>query len=187
MFDFGAVVLFVGIMMIGVGWETGIKSKLTMGGAMTLAAGYGIMSGGKSGDPSSIVVGFLMLAFVIVWLVFGYKAGERQKKAEVIGGTALDRFFVECVLAEANDFSKPKNVQRAKLLADKYKLKYPNGIEELYDRGLEGHKAVSQRFERNRLEEKRAEERKEFQRLNQYSDLTGKDKRITMLSAGLPS
>lgn len=52
----------------------------------------------------------------------------------------------------------------------------------MYDRGLEGHKAVSQRFVLNRLEEKRAEERKEFQRLNQYADLTGKDKRITMLS-----
>ena len=67
-------------------------------------------------------------------------------------------------------------------MADKYNLKYPNGIEELYKQGSEGHKVVRQRFILNRLEEKRAEERKEFERLNKYSDLTGKAKRIAMLS-----
>ena len=41
---------------------------------------------------------------------------------------------------------------------------------------------VSQRFVLNRLEEKRAEERQEFERLNKYSDLEGKAKRIAMLT-----
>lgn len=110
------------------------------------------------------------------------KKEAAQKQAEVIEATMLDRFFVECVLSEADDFSKPKNKQRAQLLADKYNLKYPNGIEELYKQGLNGHKVVSQRLVLNRLEEKRAEERKEFERLNKYSDLTGKAKRIAMLT-----
>lgn len=53
------------------------------------------------------------------------KAALKQAE-EVIEATMLDRFFVECVLSEADDFSKPKNKQRAQLLADKYNLKYPN-------------------------------------------------------------
>lgn len=153
------------------------NGKLTIYGLITCVASLCFMYGESA-------FGFLLLAAAILMLVYICKerAGERQKKAEVIGATALDRFFVECVLAEMDDFSKPKNVQRAKLLADKYKLKYPNGIEALYQQGLEGHKAVSQRFVLNHLEDKRAEERKEFRRLNQYSDLTGKDKRIAILS-----
>lgn len=178
------VLLFGTFLTIG-GLQVAHNGKLAICGLITCAAGFCFLEGERAfGDSGLTVLGFLLLAAVILMFVYIYKegAGERKKKAEVIGATALDRFFVECVLAEANDFSKPKNVQRAKLLADKYKLKYPNGIEELYNRGLEGHKAVSRRFELNRLEEKRAEERKEFQRLNQYSDLKGKDKRITMLS-----
>lgn len=48
------------------------------------------------------------------------KKEAAQKQAEIIGATMLDRFFVECVLAEADDFTKPKNKQKAQLLADKY-------------------------------------------------------------------
>lgn len=55
-----------------------------------------------------------------------------EKQSKMVGGTMLDRFFVECVLADSNDLTKPKNKQRAQLLADKFNLKYPNGIEELY-------------------------------------------------------
>lgn len=170
-------VLLFGVFLTIAGLQVARNGKLTICGLMTCAAGFCIMVGESA-------FGFLLLAAVIVMLVYICKegAGERRKKAEVIGATALDRFFVECVLAELDDFSKAKNVQKAQLLADKYKLKYPNGIEALYQQGLEGHKAVSQRFVLNRLEEKRTEEQKEFQRLNQYSDLTGKEKRIAMLS-----
>lgn len=106
---------------------------------------------------------------------------QENEASKIIGGTALDRFFVECVLAEVNHFDNAKNKQRAQLIADKYHLKYPQGIEKLYQQGLEAHKAVSQQFVEKRIETKRAEERQEFERLNKYSDLTGKDKRIAML------
>lgn len=137
---------------------------------------------------SLVIFLFIMCGIAFIkYKIDKNKDGKRnkistQKQTEVIGATMLDRFFVECVLAEADDFSKPKNKQRAQLLAEKYKLNYPNGIEELYQRGMEEHKAVSQRFVLNRLEKKREEERKEFEQLNKYSDLTGKAKRIAMLS-----
>lgn len=118
---------------------------------------------------------------LIVALVAQLLKSQEKEASKIIGGTALDRFFVECVLAEVNHFDNAKDKQRAQLIADKYHLKYPQGIEKLYQQGLEAHKAVSQQFVEKRMEAKRAEERQEFERLNKYSDLTGKDKRIAML------
>lgn len=190
----GMGALLVGCFMLVGGWQSGVKGKLMGQGAILIVAGACIGIGGNpardmpNGSPGMVALGFMGIAAVILMLVFDHKKNSAakkevaQKQAEVIGATMLDRFFVECVLAEADDFSKPKNKQKAQLLADKYNLKYPNGIEELYQQGLNGHKVVSQRFVLNRLEEKRAEERKEFERLNKYSDLTGKAKRIAMLS-----
>lgn len=190
----GMGALLVGCFMLVGGWQSGVKGKLMGQGAILIAAGACIGIGGNpardmpNGSPGMVALGFLGIAAVILMFVLDNKKNAAtkkeaaQKQAEVIGATMLDRFFVECVLSEADDFSKPKNKQRAQLLADKYNLKYPNGIEELYQQGLNGHKVVSQRFVLNRLEEKRAEERKEFERLNKYSDLTGKAKRIAMLS-----
>lgn len=190
----GMGALLVGCFMLVGGWQSGVKGKLMGQGLILIVAGACIGIGGNpardmpNGSPGMVALGFMGIATVILMFVFDNKKNAvakkeaAQKQAEVIGATMLDRFFVECVLAEADDFSKPKNKQRAQLLADKYNLKYPNGIEELYKQGLNGHKVVSQRFILNRLEEKRAEERKEFERLNKYSDLTGKAKRIAMLS-----
>lgn len=190
----GMGALLVGCFMLVGGWQSGVKGKLMGQGAILIVAGACIGIGGNpardmpNGSPGMVALGFLGIAAVILMFVLDNKKNAAtkkeaaQKQAEVIGATMLDRFFVECVLSEADDFSKPKNKQRAQLLADKYNLKYPNGIEELYKQGLNGHKVVSQRFVLNRLEEKRAEERQEFERLNKYSDLEGKAKRIAMLT-----
>lgn len=190
----GMGALLVGCFMLVGGWQSGVKGKLMGQGAILIVAGACIGIGGNpardmpNGSPGMVALGFLGIAAVILMFVLDSKKNAAtkkeaaQKQAEVIGATMLDRFFVECVLSEADDFSKPKNKQRAQLLADKYNLKYPNGIEELYKQGLNGHKVVSQRFVLNRLEEKRAEERQEFERLNKYSDLEGKAKRIAMLT-----
>lgn len=104
-----------------------------------------------------------------------------EKQSKMVGGTMLDRFFVECVLADSNDLTKPKNKQRAQLLADKFNLKYPNGIEELYQQALNEHKVITHNLFLKCLENKKIEEQKEFEQLNKYSDLIGKDKRIAML------
>lgn len=190
----GIGALIVGVFMLVGGWQSGVKGKLMLQGLILIVAGACIGIGGNpardmpNGSPGMVAIGFLGIAGVIAKIVLDNKknAGARkeaaQKQAEIIGATMLDRFFVECVLAEANDFTKPKNKQKAQLLADKYSLTYPNGIEALYEQAFNAHKAVSQRFVLNRLEEKRAEERKEFERLNKYSDLTGKAKRIAMLT-----
>lgn len=111
------------------------------------------------------------------------KAESRGTKvAYTIGETNLDKFFVECVLSGCNVFTTEKNVARAKLLADKYKLLYPKGVEELYERGKKGHARVSQIIVDDKRAQKRAFERKEYARLNKYAEQYGKDKKIAMLT-----
>lgn len=190
----GMGALLIGCIMLCVGWSSGVKGKTMGKGLILIVSGACIGIGGNpardmpNGSPTMVMLGFCGIVAVIIMIVLNSKKNavvnkeNAQKKAESIGATMLDRFFVECVLSGADDFSQAKNKQRAQLLADKYKLTYPNGIETLYQQGLEGHKVVSQRFVLNHLEERRAEERKQFDELNKYSDLVGKEKRITMLS-----
>ena len=185
--------LLVGCCMFFGSWYANGENKLKLRGQGLILSIVGFAGANLSPlvfDSPGLYYTLSSLCIVAVILIIVFynkknaavKKDTAQKQAEVIGATMLDRFFVECVLAEADDFSKPKNKQKAQLLADKYDLKYPNGIEELYQQGLNEHKAVSQRLVFNRLEEKRTEERKEFERLNKYSNLTGKAKRIAMLS-----
>lgn len=180
-------VVMIGILILTAGWidvrdgvDGGGKS---MGrGAILIVAGVCINIGGNparnmpNGSPGMVALGFLGVASVILMFILDIKKNAATKTA-----TMLDRFFVECVHSEVDDFSKAKNKQRAQLLADKYNLKYPNGIEELFERALKEHEAISQRSALNHLEGERAVERREFERLNKYADLTGKAKRIAML------
>lgn len=190
----GMGALLIGCFMLVGGWQAGVKGKLMGQGLILIVAGACIGIGGNpardmpNGSPGMVALGFLGIIAVILMFVFDNKKNAvakeeaTQKQAKVIGATPLDRFFVECVLAGVYDFSKSKNKQRAQLLADKYNLKYSHGIEELYQQGLDGHKIISRHFALERLEEKRAQERREFERLNKYSELKGRDKRIAMLS-----
>ena len=190
----GVGALMIGIIMLCVGWCYGVKGKTMGKGLILIVSGALIGIGGNpakdmpNGSPGMVALGFCGIAAVIIMIVVNRLKNsaankeQAQKKAESIGATMLDRFFVECVLSGADDFSQGKNKQRAQLFADKYKLAYPNGIEELYNQGLEGHKIVTERFASNHLEERRAEERKQFDELNKYADLVGKEKRIAMLS-----
>lgn len=186
--------LIAGLLLFIIGRQSGVKGKFLAPSLLFMVAGSCIGIFGNpsrdmpNGSPEMVIFGFLGIAAGIIMILLNNKRNAvvrkeaRQKWEQSIGATMQDRFFVECVLAECNDFSKTKNIKRAELLADKYGLKYPNGIQSLYAQACEAHKAVGQRFELNRLEEKRTQERIDFERLNRYSDLTGKNKRITMLS-----
>lgn len=189
----GMASLLIGCIAVAIGWNSGVKWKTIAQGLILIVSGACIGIGGNpargmpNGYPGLVAAGFAGIIVVLVMFVISIKKSVTltnatvQKQAKVIGATMLDRFFVECVLAEADDFSKPKNKKKAQLIADKYNLKYPDGIEKLYQQGLEGHKAVSQSFKLNKLEGKREEERQEYERCNKYSNLIGKEKRIAML------
>lgn len=183
----GIIVIIFGIlnlfMMFGETWVRFLPgSSLIVCGILCFHPDYAYPLG-----LWSSVVCFII---TIIWLFVSCESYSEQTKSKSEKSTALDSFFVECVLAEADDFSKPKNKQRAELLADKYNLEYPNGIEALYQQGLDEHKAVSRRIEQerqrlaqDRLNAKRAEEKEKMEHLSEYSVFFGTAKRVTMLSA----
>ena len=127
-----------------------------------------------------IVFGVIILVAAIYY--YKDKAESREKADNTIGGSSLDRFFIECVLAECVDFSLQKNVEKAKLLAQKYGLKFPNGIETLFLDGFETHKRCASNYNTLSIASKRTEMVDLLKELTKYAELTGRDKPIRMLS-----
>lgn len=106
---------------------------------------------------------------------------KRKENPNVIGGTNLDRFFIECVLSGRNNFSSKKNISKAELLADKYNLLYPVGIEALYERALKAHMVISNKIYDDNLDNQRKKELSEYNELTKYSEFYGRDKKKAML------
>lgn len=109
----GVSVMFLGGIML--------SGKFKGRGAILLVAGVCIGIGGylardmPNGSPVMVALGFLGIAAVILMFVLDNKKNAAAKKeaaqkqaAEVIEATMLDRFFVECVLSEADDFQSPR-------------------------------------------------------------------------------
>ena len=177
--------LITGLFIAVAGWQSKIWGVL---GAGVLICGGGMFIGVfgtpsrdmPNGSPEMTMLGtiaMIMGVIVLVWQIAKVvSASKQQTEARLleIGGTTLDKFFVECVLASYNDFSLEKNVAKAKLLADKYGLKYPNGIQTLYQSGLEAHKAISSQIDSDRLSKMRSVEKAEYDRLNRYASFYGK-------------
>ena len=157
-------------------------------GGIFFGIGGSASKGKPHGDSGMISLGVILIIAGIVWLALLIKQSKKVvevetiTKLEKIGGTPLDRFFVECVLAEYNDFSVAKNVEKAKLLAEKYGLDYSAGIEALYKKGLKEHETISGKLIESRHSEIRKTEKQQYEELNKYATLSGKDKRIGMLT-----
>lgn len=116
--------------------------------------------------------------------LLGKKSSESDKELPptYIGATLRDCFFVECVLSSCNDFTKKKNVDKAKLIADKYGLSYPNGIEELYNKAYQEHLPLLKKVSAKKSQEIQSAERAEESTLSQYWTKYGRDKKISMLT-----
>lgn len=68
------------------------------------------------------------------------------------------------------------------MLADKYSLSYPNGIQALYEKGLKAHESISGKIISDKLADLREKEQAEYKNLIRYASLYGKDKKIAMLT-----
>ncbi len=145
------------------------------------------------------VLGYIWVAVLVctivaffIWLIVSRKkwkiedeAKQRELEMEhdrcrptVVGSTINDRFFVECLLTNCYDFSQQKNIERAKIIAQKYRLSYPDGVENLFNKAKENHKIASNSVWKC----VRRKERLESAELTRYSNLVGKEKRIAMLT-----
>ena len=192
---FGLLLFCAGIFTVLMGWKSSPRSTSAMGiGALLFFGGLLIAIGGSpsrdlpNGSKPAVVFGLIITAIAGVLTYIESKKSNEKKKAEEeeklleIGGTKLDRFFVECVLASCDDFSLQKNVEKAKLLAAKYSLDYRDGIEVLFQEGLKAHEAISGKLISDRLETLRSAEREEYYLTTKYASYYGKEKRKKMLT-----
>lgn len=143
--------------------------------------------------------GLALLIMIVGAIVLGFKDRIQNKKDEnenisgsseyiykrfecpnEFGRTNMDRFFIECVLSNATDFTKKSTVEKAKLLANKYNLTY-DSIETLYNQAYQAHLPLSRGYmlaEENKI---KSSERQEYETLTKYSNLYGKSKKLSML------
>ncbi len=147
------------------------------------------------GGTFGIVIAYVSAVLIVITVFLMKKAEKNQKKWDeekrikneqeiekcrpyVVGSTYNDRFFVECLLSNCYDFSMPKNLERAKLIAQKYSIMYPNDIEKIFNDAKEYHKTASKSV----WECIRRKQRVELVELTKYSNYVGKEKRIAMLT-----
>lgn len=140
-----------------------------------------------------VFCGFIvfLIVYMLVWVHKDDAASLKKSKNTfndapfAFGGTALDRFFIECVLAGSLDFTQEKDLARAKALANCYQLSYPDGIEALFDKAKEAHIVVSKRMASDRASILAAgateSEKEKFKELNRYALLGASLKKWTML------
>lgn len=147
-----------------------------------------------------IFISFLFIVAEIFWLAFAFIiiAGifligdtiisRSRENIEVVGeenrfgGTNLDRFYIECILANCYDFSSERTCEKAKLFAENYKLKYPNGIQDLFSKAETKHIEIRNALLQEEAEKAEQAEQEEYNLFNRYSDLYGKDKKRAMLN-----
>ena len=108
---------------------------------------------------------------------------KRELRPGTIGGTNLDRFFVECVMSNCINFSKEKNVQKAKMYAERYNLDYSKGIEILYNEAYEKHIPITNKFRDKELSKILSSEKSQKNQIERYSEDFGRAKKISMLSS----
>ncbi len=161
------------------------------GVALIIAAIMGI----KYGQAYGFILAAAIIISIVIFVMIKRKRNAEEKAREeenkkalaiehdkcrptIVGSTLNDRFFVECLLTNCYDFSLQKNVERAKLIAQKYNLSYPNGIPNLFEQAKNYHKTASKSV----WECIRRKQRVELVELTKYSNYVGKEKRIAMLT-----
>jgi len=110
------------------------------------------------------------------------EAAWREERDKAIGGTALDRFYVECVLARCADFSVPTNAERAKLLAQKHGQYPPCTTEELFLEARAKHGTIGDTLRKERLAKLKEQEYRAYHKSIEYANYHGKEKIRVMLT-----
>lgn len=143
----------------------------------------GLVSG-ISGEP----VGFLISAISLVMWGFLLWFNNQKEKRELAQAyakrekQAKPAFYAECLENKIYACQTEKEIQKAKLIADKHKLHYSD-ISILYSEAKALHDKAAEAKEAAALESIKNAERLQYKKTAQFSRFSGRDKRIAMLTA----
>jgi len=124
---------------------------------------------------------FVFIILIIIFAIVMAKEKENSNKEKINKKDSKIKFYRECVHEGISSFDTEKNMQKAGLIAQKYKLEF-SSIEQLYleskelnDKACEIEKAAIN-------QKKQSEETNELRKLERYSEYYGRDKRVAMLT-----
>ena len=109
---------------------------------------------------------------------------KRNEVRGEIGGTNLDRFYIESVLSgcdEVGQLDNPQIAQKIELLAKKYNLSVSNGVSQVFQEARNAHLMMRGEDTKAQLDKLRNAERAEYNVLTKYANYTGREKRKIML------
>ena len=87
-----------------------------------------------------------------------YIINPKAENQMFMGGTNIERFYIECVLAECDDFSLAENKTKAEGFATKYGLNKNSGVENLFKQGEEAHRKFYRLNDEERIKKAKEEE-----------------------------
>ena len=157
-------------------------------------------SQGMSGSMAVMLVFVIGIIAVVIYTIVRQKLDVKENKSsskdyilkrfeskDAIGGTNLDRFYIEAVLLdyEGTETDDALLRQRVELVAQKYNLQYPKGVAKLFADARKAHMVIREKayqsWQNAHLSKLRTEEKAEYAELTKYAAFTGRDKRKAML------
>ena len=177
----GMIIMFFGIMCLGVGWNANPKDvKFLVIGVLILSGGICI---GVGGSPGIVAIGMVLyaLGIVIIFIKASAVKKEVQIRAAEMEEDKKIAFYDECKKNGIEECESEKEIQKATLIAQKYKMQYSDVSILFYEAKASLEKDIANKKEAE-FNTKKDEERKQYNELNKYSNYKGRDKRIAMLS-----
>lgn len=177
----GMIIMFFGIMCLGVGWNANPKDvKYLVIGVLILSGGICI---GVGGSPGIVAIGLVLFALgiVIIFIEASAVKKEVQIRAAEMEEDKKIAFYDECKKNGIEECESEKEIQKATLIAQKYKMQYSDVSILFYEAKASLEKDIANKKEAE-FNTKKDEERKQYNELNKYSNYKGRDKRIAMLS-----
>ena len=175
------IIMFFGIMCLGVGWNANPKDvKYLVIGVLILSGGICI---GVGGSPGIVAIGLVLFALCIVIIFIEASAVKKevQIRAAEMEEDKKIAFYDECKKNGIEECESEKEIQKATLIAQKYKMQYSDVSILFYEAKASLEKDIANKKEAE-FNTKKDEERKQYNELNKYSNYKGRDKRIAMLS-----
>ncbi len=191
MAELGITFIIVGVIVFVIGWNSSSRhGKLLLAGVELMGAGtmFGVFGTASrdlpNGSPQMVLVGVILAVLGIYQLVMAFRSIQKQGKANLEANrkAALADFYDECIQDGIKSCESPRDVQKAQLLADRKGLKYPDGIAALYEAARDTKLGLSAEQKMQDLEALRASEQARYAELTRYADLSGREKRIRMLT-----
>ena len=135
-----------------------------------------------SGNALGLLFGLIGVILVVVVIIKCSKVSNENYRRQ-----CRINFYNECKAAGITEFTSPKEIERAKLIAQKYNLdasdlpQLYNSCKSLVESVNKANQAAAQLEENKRLEALKNEEIKENQELTKYKNHKGREKRMAML------